>query len=437
MTMPASADRVAQALTRHFSQLYPDEAAHVLERLSRREITRMLKAVSPAEAAVLVDRLRPDTTAEVFERLGDEAFRRIMPLLEPTRAAAVLARMDRDARTTRLAVLDAHLARELTELMGYPADSAGAIMDPRVTTFRPEATVREAEKRLRALRHKRISDVFVIDRDGRLVGSVPLQELATAESGALLGDLVGRPTASIQATAPQDEVLEVLERSRASSLAVTDFEGRIIGVIRQQALIAAAQNEATADMQTMVGASKDERALSPVSFAVRRRLPWLQINLVTAFLAAAVVGVFEGTIARFTALAVLLPVVAGQSGNTGAQALAVTMRGLALREIRGRHWWRVALKEIGAGAINGIAVATVTGLAVFVWSRSPGLAAVIGTAMVASMAIAGLAGASIPLVLSRLGQDPAQSSSIILTTVTDVVGFLSFLGLATLAAGLL
>jgi len=216
-----------------------------------------------------------------------------------------------------------------------------------------------------------------------------------------------------------------------------DFEGRVQGVIRQAALVSAAQADATADMQAMVGASRDERALSGFGFAVRRRLPWLQINLVTAFVAAGVVGIFEGTIARFTALAVLLPVVAGQSGNTGAQALAVTMRGLALREIRPRHWLRVASKEVAAGAINGIAVALVTGLAVLVWSRSPGLAAVISTAMVMSMVIAGLAGASIPIMLTIVGQDPASASSIVLTTVTDVVGFLSFLGLATLAAGFL
>jgi magnesium transporter len=270
-----------------------------------------------------------------------------------------------------------------------------------------------------------------------LVGAVALQDLVQARPSDTLEGLVRRRGVSVRATASREEVLEVLNLSKAPSLPVTDFEGRVIGVIRYDALLAAAQEEATADVQTMVGASKDERALSKVSFAVRRRLPWLQVNLGTAFLAAAVVGLFEGTIAQFTALAVLLPVVAGQSGNTGSQALAVTMRGLALREIRGRHWLRVSLKEVAAGAINGIAVSLVTAIAVYIWSDSLGLTGVIAIAMVVSMAIAGLAGASIPMILARLGQDPAQASSIILTTVTDVVGFLSFLGLATVAAGLL
>jgi magnesium transporter len=185
-------------------------------------------------------------------------------------------------------------------------------------------------------------------------------------------------------------------------------------------------------MPTMVGVSTEERALSRVSFAVRQRLPWLQINLATAFLASFVVGLFEGTIAQFTALAVLMPVVAGQSGNTGMQALAVTMRGIALREVRLQHWPRLILKEAGVGIVNGLAIAATTMLGVFIWSQSPGLTLVIGIAMVMAMVIAGVSGAAIPLVLKALGHDPAQSSSIVMTTVTDVGGFLSFLGLATL-----
>jgi magnesium transporter len=166
-------------------------------------------------------------------------------------------------------------------------------------------------------------------------------------------------------------------------------------------------------------------------------LPWLEINLLTAFAAASVVGAFEGTIAKYTALAVLLPVVAGQSGNAGMQALAVTMRGLALREIRPRHWPRLIVKEAGVGIINGIAVALTTMLGVFFWSHSYGLVLVIGVAMVMSMVIAGLSGALVPVVLKALRQDPATSSSIVLTTFTDCGGFLSFLGLATLLSSLL
>jgi magnesium transporter len=161
-------------------------------------------------------------------------------------------------------------------------------------------------------------------------------------------------------------------------------------------------------------------------------MPWLQVNLLTAFLAAAVVGIFENTIAQVTALAVLLPVVAGQSGNAGAQALAVPMRGLALREITIRQWARVMRKEVFAGFMNGLAIAVTCGIGVYLWSGSLALVAVIAVSMVMAMVAAGFAGAIIPIVLTRLGQDPATSSSILLTTVTDVAGFFSFLGIATL-----
>jgi len=187
----------------------------------------------------------------------------------------------------------------------------------------------------------------------------------------------------------------------------------------------------------MTGASADERALSKPLFAVKKRLPWLQVNLATAFLASLVVALFEDTIAKFTALAVLLPVVAGQSGNTGAQAQAVTMRGLALREVRLRHWWQVEMKEAVAGLLNGIAVAITTAVCVYFWSKSFGLAMVIGISMVLSMMLASISGAAVPMVLTMLGQDPAQSSSIILTTITDCVGFASFLSIATLLSHLL
>jgi magnesium transporter len=232
--------------------------------------------------------------------------------------------------------------------------------------------------------------------------------------------------------APQEEVVQLLQDSKIFGLPVVDLDNKLLGIIRNDTLIRTAQREAIEDVQTIFGAGREERALSKVSFAIRKRLPWLEINLATAFLAAAVVGIFEDTIAQITVLAVFLPVVAGQSGNTGSQALAVTIRGLALREIRVSQWFRVARKEMAVGFINGVFVALTTSVIVYFWASSIGLALVIGTSMVFSMIIAGFSGAVIPIALKSVGQDPAQSSSIILTTVTDIVGFLSFLGLASM-----
>jgi len=266
---------------------------------------------------------------------------------------------------------------------------------------------------------------------------VEIQDLVLADPDDRLAEFMQPIPAFVTVTATTEEVVEAMEDHRLSSLPVVDIDGRLIGVVRYDELVTAAKEDASVDIQTLFGASRDERALSGAGLAVRKRLPWLHINLITAFAAAAVVGLFEGTIEQYTALAVLLPVVAGQSGNTGAQALAVVIRGLALREIHVGHWRRVLWKEGRVGLVNGLAVALTTAVGVFLWSRSPGLALIIAVSMVLSMFIACVAGAAIPMVLTVLKQDPAQSSSIFLTTVTDVTGFFSFLGIATLMLGIL
>jgi magnesium transporter len=429
------------AIERDFAEVLlrenPGEAAAAIESARDEETAAILGSLSSDDAAEVVRRLTPDRGARVIAALPPAVARHVLASLHPNRAAALLARLDEEERERCLSALDAALARELRELASYPSESAGALMDPRVTSFRPDAKASDLVARLRRFRDRRIDDVFLVDEEGRLAGAVTLQDAVLAPPEQELAELVVGAPVSVGALAPRDEVVETFENHRLRSLPVVDFDGRLLGVLRQRELVRASREEAMASALTMVGASEDERALSSPFFAIRKRQPWLQINLVTAFLAAAVVGLFEDMIARVTALAVLLPVVAGQSGNTGAQALAVTMRGLALREVRVRQWLHVASKELLAGAGNGAAVAATTAGAVYLWSRSSGLALVIGTSMVLSMTLAGLSGALIPMLLTALRQDPAQSSSIILTTVTDVVGFFSFLGIATLLVRLL
>ena len=432
----ADADRGFTALARAFIRQAPDEAARRLGALAPSETARLLLSEPVRYVTPVLQRLEPDIAAAVLAELPLEPAAAALSAIDPARAVVVLGWMSDDRRGAVLDGIDAGLARELRRMAEYPPETAGRLMDPRASGFQPGATVHHALARVRAASDRRVSDVFVVDEDGRVTGRVSLQALAVASSGTPVQSLAV-PAVTVQAIAPQEEVVDRFTEGRLSSLPVVDFDGRLLGVIRQDTLAAAARQDVAGDMQAMVGVSRQERALSPVSFAVRKRLPWLEINLLTAFLAAAVVGLFEGTIARFTALAVLLPVVAGQSGNTGAQALAVTMRGLAMREIRIGQWMRVARKEASVALINGLAVAITTSLGVWLWSRSLGLALVIGVSMVLSMMMAGLAGVLVPTVLTSVGQDPAQSASIILTTVTDVVGFASFLGIATLLAGML
>ncbi len=433
-SIPESMGKLIEAAVKS----HPDEVALELERASLEEA-----------ADLLVAQARPDRWAPVLRALSTERAARLLealpagiagPLLErmdPPAAAMLLARTEENARQGILEAIDRGARTELEALLSFPPDSAGRIMDPRVLAFSGSAKVGEVLERLREASWKRFDEIFVLGARGELEGVVPLQEVALAPPGTKLSELRRTAHAVATAMATREEVVEILERTKLPVIPVVDVEGRLLGAVRYEALLAAAQAEASADLLTMVGASKDERALSPVSFAVKKRLPWLEFNLLTAFLAASVVGIFEQTIARYTALAVLLPVVAGQSGNTGAQALAVVMRGLALREIRLRQWARVLSKELFVGVLNGVAVAATTSLFVFLWSRSTGLALIIGISMVLSMAIAGLSGGAVPLALRSLGQDPAQSSSIILTTVTDVVGFFSFLGIATLLSWML
>jgi magnesium transporter len=429
MAKTASATR---ALVGEFLQRYPDEAARALSEIEEEEVLGLLERQPVWLAVQVFAQLNPDLATRLLERMDQELFRRLFAEMDLARAAILLSRLDEKARQIRLQWLDPPDAEELRELMTYPPDAAGYIMDPEVMMFRGEETVSQALSRLRRQRSQRITDLCLVDGQGRLEAVLPLQEVAVAPPGERLGALVQGPLISVQGASPREEVVELMETKKLASLPVVDFEGRLLGIIRHDVLVEAVQRQASEDIQAMVGAGRGERALSGVSFVVRKRLPWLQINLATAFLAAAVVGLFEDTIALFTTLAIFLPVVAGQSGNTGAQALAVTMRGLALRELRLRSWPRVVGKEMAAGLINGCAVAMVTGAAAYLYSGSPGLLLVLSISMVFSMMMAALSGAVIPMLLTALRQDPAQSASIILTTVTDVVGFMSFLGLATL-----
>jgi magnesium transporter len=426
-----TAPKFAAALAREFIDRHPADAAHTLQRLEPDETAAALSGARPEAAAAVLGRLAPDAAGRVLVRLDRGRAQRAVAQLEAPVAARVLRRAGERLDTAALlAGLPAPRRRELESLMSYPPGSAGSLMDPAAPVFRADELVGGAIASLRE--SKRTGDlvVLVVDEDLTLQGVLPTVAVLLANPAAPLASLGVRPTPSIDAFADQEAVVQLIDTHKVSAMPVIDVHGRPVGVLRHHALASVAEEDAVANMQSMVGASREERALSPVTFAVRKRLLWLQINLATAFLAAAVVGLFEDTIAQFTALAVLLPVVAGQSGNTGAQALAVTMRGLTLHEIGLRQWARILAKESSVGLLNGVAVALVTMAGVYLWSGSAGLAAVIGLAMVISMTIAGVAGASVPLVLSATGQDPAQSSSIVLTTVTDVMGFFSFLALA-------
>lgn len=428
--MPAISSTM-EMLRTDFMTGFPKEAAEILERMDPEEISELILTINDQEAIDLWEQLSPDVAMRTILKLPEDRAADILASMDSDSALAILTLIEPDQRSHYLDIIGGESAEDLSLMLSYPEDSAGGMMDPKVLLLRPANTVTEALDRVRQIKRRGVRVLFVVNDEKQLEGLVDVQDLATSSPQTRLDEIMRPFKATVNDMASRDEVIELMDQHRLTDLPVLDIEGRLVGAVRHQQHVAATEDEATAAIQTMVGVSRDERALSSVGFAVRKRLPWLHINLATAFLAATVVGLFESTIAANTALAVLLPVVAGQSGNTGAQALAVTMRGLALREIRMRHWFRVLFKEMFAGFWNGVAIAITTSLGVWLWSQSVELAMVIAISMVLSMVIAGISGAAIPLILTWAKQDPAQSSSIVLTTVTDIAGFFSFLAIAT------
>lgn len=419
-----------QSLINEFFQQFPKEAALTIDSFQTEKILTYLQGLPLDKAVEVFSFLNPDIAVEAIKNMGNPFFIQIFSKINTQLGARLLSRLGKKEIKDKLSLLPKMVAREMKDFLTYPPDSAGYLMESTVTTFYSENKVEDVLSRVRKLGDRRIMLIYIIDETGYLLGKIPIQIIAVSEPQEKLKDLI-QAAPAVTALSSMEDVLQLLDKWNLIQIPVTDVNGKLLGVIRNNTLLSASKQEVTQDVQAMFGASREEHALSKVSVAIKSRLPWLQVNLATAFLASLVVGFFEDTIAQITILAVFLPVVAGQSGNTGSQALAVTIRGLALREIRISEWFKVARKEIMVGLINGIAVAFTTGIIVFFWTSSSGIGIVIALSMVISMVIAGFSGAIIPIGLKAIGQDPATSSSILLTTVTDICGFLSFLGLAT------
>jgi magnesium transporter len=427
----------AKILIRAFIETHPRDAAASFEKLELSDAVRIFKKLPVRTMSILLERLTAQKAGFILKDLDPDQFRELISILPPKVASAALQHMDQTDRERALNELPEQFKRQLNDLLRYSPETAGGMMEPRVTSIPLHLTVQGAITYVRKAPRQTLYYLYVTDDAGKLAGVLNMRDLLLASPRDSIETLVHRNVFSVSELMTRNEVITLMRRHHFLAVPVVDSEGRLVGVIRHDEALRASQMEAFEDLQKMVGAGSDERALSPLSIAVKRRLPWLVVNLLTAFLAAAVVGIFEGTIQKVTALAVLLPIVSGQGGNTGAQALAVVMRGIALREILSGMARRVITKEVLAGLINGVAIAVLTAAAVWIWSRNVGLALVIGLAMIVNMAAAGLSGAAIPLILKALNRDPAQSSSIFLTTVTDVVGFAAFLGFAVICMPLL
>jgi magnesium transporter len=426
-------------------------ARKLLARLHPADIARMVPLLTPDEQSQLWEtllelRLAARTLRELdgevrerfLERVTEDQLAVVVRRLSAHDAADVLEAVDPERRSRVLALLEPAHAGQLSNLLHYGPATAGGLMDPEVPRFPGDDTVAQTLERVRALAEgRRLFYLYVVDDRGHLLGIASLWQLVSAAPDRRLREIVSRDVVTVRADLPEEEVARVFARYDLLMMPVVDEDGRLAGGIHVDDVLDVVQDQATEDLYRLANLDVHEDLGTEPTRSVRLRLPWLLINLATAFLAAGVVSLFQETIARYVVLAVFMPIVAGMGGNAGTQTLTVMVRGIALGEMELRRSGSVLLRQALIGLMNGLATGAVLGLCALVWERNPVLAAVLAFAETVNLTVAGLMGAAVPLMLQRLKMDPALGSSIFVTTATDVCGFLSFLGTATLLLAIL
>jgi magnesium transporter len=393
-----------------------------------RRLTQLVTERSPEEAAELLSPL-PDATIDV-----------VLATLNPMVLQDVLRAFPRARRELILAAAAPEYRRPWVRNDTFPEDCIGRLMEPALAVCHPDATIGEATERVRFLVTRAfITYIFVVDAEEHLLGVVAMREMLLGRPEQTLEEIMIKNPFALRPEMDLTDAMKATVTRHFPVYPVIDAAGHLVGVLRGQMLFEAQAIELSAQAGTMVGVEKEERLTTHWLRSLKWRHPWLQLNLFTAFIAAAVVGVFEGTIEKIVVLAVFLPVLAGQSGNTGCQALAVALRGMTLGELRPDRIKMLIGKEALLGLLNGALVGLTAGLGMFIYAtlqktpQSPFiLAAIVCVAMIASCVLSGVFGAVVPLALKRLGADPATASSIFLTTATDVASMGTFLGLATI-----
>lgn len=414
-------------------------AVHILEGMSQEAASNVLQLLSPELAMQAIRRLQISYVADLFERFQDPFLREIGPLLGPQFAASLVMHLASQDRARITEYLAKEVKDQIRELFEYPEGSVGRIMTPEFITFHRLTTVEEAIDSIRSMAKRRFpaSNAYVIDDNDRLIGVLNMQDLMFASPEERIESICRKEVFSLHCFTDNTDAAQELAKRNIFVVPIVNSDNQVMGVVKAEQMLHGIQEEVSEDIQRLFGAGANERVFSDISFSLKKRLPWLHVNLASAFLAAGVVSLFEDIIAQLTILAVFLPVVAGQGGNSGAQSLAVVMRGIVMREIPRDKFLALISKEGKLGAINGLVIGVVTAGVAYLWNGNPFLGLVVGLGMLVNLICAGLAGASIPILLKRFGLDPAQSSSIFLTTVTDVVGFFAFLGFAVIFKGFL
>ncbi len=410
------------------------------------EIADLLEALPPAEREVIWELVDKDSDGDVLVELNDEVRAKLVSGMDVDELVAAAEGLDLDdladlmpdlPETVTRQVIQSmdHQDRErLRSVMAYREDSAGGLMDPDVVTVRPDVTL---EVVIRYLRIRgdlpRDTDVlFVVNRFDRYVGALYLTTLLTEDPARDVGELMDVDIEGIPADTDAGDVANVFETRDLVTAPVIAPDGRLVGRITVDDVVDVIREQADQSIMSMAGLDQDEDMFAPVVTSSRRRAIWLGVNLATAFMAAWVVGIFQATIDQVVALAVLMPIVASMGGIAGSQTLTLMIRGLALGQVQSSNARWLMAREIAVGVVNGIAWATVVGAATVLWFGNWALGGIIALALVANLIVAAVSGVTIPLFLKKIGVDPALAGSVVLTTVTDVVGFWAFLGLGAL-----
>ena len=416
---------------------HPHDVAAEIRDLTNKEIRQVLRKLPDSLTSEVILELPPHVQVQLIESMRVSRVSGILEEMFSDDVVDLLGQISDERLEAILVQLPPGEARDIQNLLKYEEDTAGGIMQTEVVSVREDLTIAETIERLRGMEDLMQADgffyVYVTDANGRLRGVLRVRDILFSQPERKVRDIMIREVRAVSVHADQEEIARLFRDYDFFVLPVVDDFQRLRGLVTSDDVMDVMEEEATEDMQRMIGLSGEESTTTPWGESVRKRLPWLYVNLLTAFLAGSVVAMFEGTIAQYAVLAVFLPIIAGQGGNAGTQVLTIVVRSLALGEVPDNGRGAVIIKELLVGILNGLAIGTVVGAIAWMWQQNIALGVVVFAAMVLNMVAAGFAGVVIPFGLRAMKIDPALASAIMLTTVTDVVGFVLFLGFAALA----
>jgi len=422
-----------------FSELHPADIADLIDNLGEQEKIRLFSLLDVEKASDVIPELSDASREQILEDISDKKLTEIIDEMDSDDAADVIAELPEDQARAILEGIEPEESQDLKNLLKYEEDTAGGIMQSELVSVSSDSTINGA---LHAVVQasdeiENVYNVFVVDRDNVLVGAIPLQKLITSRRNSPAIEAIDKTIPSVQTDVDQEEVARMFEKYDLVSLPVVDTGNHLLGRITVDDIVDVMEEETSEDIYRIAGLDEDDNVFNEPMESVKRRLPWLYFNLLTALVSALVIGFFEDTIQVVIALAVFMPVVAAIGGNAGSQTLTLIVRGMALGEVTFENSRKALYKQIVVGIVNGLAVGVVIGMIAYLWKGMPVLGVVLGLAMIINVFVGTLIGTLIPLSLKWMKADPALGSHIFVTAFTDAFGFFSFLGLATIFLKLL